>query len=123
MAKTTKSDFNLFKKESEKWIDIFGLKGFEFRFHHENIHDDDALADSYWDTQGRCCIIALYKNWPDRYPKTDMEIRLAGFHEIAHVFIGKLGNLANARFIKEREIEEEQHAIIRTLEGVLFPKY
>ena len=125
MPTTTKADFKLFKKESEKWIDIIGLKGFEFRFCHALFDGDDnsTFADVSWDTAGRCAYINLYKEWPDIYQKNDNEVRIAAFHEVAHVFIGKLGNLARARYIKEREIEEEEHAIIRTLEGILFPKY
>ena len=123
MAKTTKADFKLFKRECEKWIDIFGLHGYEFRYSHENSEESDTLADVVWETVHRSSHIVLYENWPDCYEKDDYQIRLCAFHEVFHVFIGKLSNLAKARYIKEREVEEEEHAIIRTLERVLFPKY
>jgi len=125
MSTTTKADFKLFKKECEKWVGVFGLKGFEFRFYHVYSNDDnnDTFADIAWDTTGRCAYITLYKEWPLLYTKTDTEIKIAAFHEVAHAFIGKLSNLAKARYLKEREIEEEEHAIIRTLENILFSKY
>jgi len=123
MTKTTKADFNLFKRECEKWVGIFGLNGYEFRYSHEYSEEGDSLADVVWETVPRSVHIRLCRNWADSYGKDDFQIRLCAFHEVLHVFIGKLSNLARARYIKEREIGEEEHAIIRTLEKVLFPKY
>ena len=124
MPTTTKKDFELFKKECEKWVEVLGLHGFEFRYGHLYCGDEsDTFADATWENVPRSVFINLYENWPDGYEKNTTEIKLAAFHEVLHVFIGKLSNLARARYIKEREVEEAEHAIIRTLERVLFPNY
>ena len=123
MAKTTKADFKLFKRECEKWIDIFGLNGYEFRYSHEYAADEESLADVIWEPVSRSVHIRLCENWSDSYKKDDLQVRICSFHEVLHVLIGKLSVLSKSRFILEREVEEEEHAIIRTLEKVLFPKY
>ena len=123
MTKTTKADFKLFKAECERWIGILGLCGYDFEYAHSPTTDEESFAEVTWEVLARSAYINLGDEWMSHYEKTDEKIRECAFHEVLHVFIGKLSNLARARYVKEREIEEEEHAIIRTLESVLFPKY
>lgn len=124
MTVTTKSDFELFKAESEKWIDIFGLKDWEVKYNHRDGNGQDYACFSS-NPENRCVTLGLYKKWPksDKVKKTSDEIRLSAFHEVCHIFLETLASCARTRFIMSHELDESCHGIIRTLERVLFPKY
>lgn len=120
---TTKTDFALFCKEAEKWLEIFGLKDWEVKYiHSEGNGQDYALC--YTNPVGRTAKIGLYKTWPEPdVKKTRNEIKISAFHEVCHIFLESLVSSARARFIMPHEIEETSHGIIRTLERILFTKY
>jgi len=123
MTKTTKSDFELFCKECLRWQDILGLHGFEINFFHT---DEDKGDFCYCNINpvNRTVLIELCKKWPDeKYKKTNEQIKLSAFHEVCHILMDLLSSCARARYICSHEIDESEHAIIRTLERVLFSKY
>jgi len=123
IMKTTKADFELFCREAEKWIEIFGLKDWEVKFNHLKGNGQDYAVCST-NPDGRTAKIELYKTWPEPdIKKTENEIKTSAFHEVCHIFLETLVSCARARFIMSHELEEAGHGIIRTLEKVLYPKY
>ena len=125
MTVTTKADFELFCKESERWIDIFGLKDWEVKFSH--LKNSNGKDYSYFNSncENRTVMLELCDKWPKRYSpeKTNNEIKLCAFHEVCHIFLETLASCARTRHILPHEIDEAGHGIIRTLERVLYPKY
>ena len=121
MAKTTKAHFAIFKSECEKWIEIFGLKGWQLFFAHERLGGFLNAATS-WSLAGRHATFYLFPEMED-LKATNENCRLLAFHEVCELFIGPLSTNAGARFIREHEIRESTHAIIATLQNVLYPKY
>lgn len=122
-TKTTKADFELFKKECLRWKDILGLHGFEFNFNH-NGEDRGDFSYCAVNSTNRTVMLELCIKWPGKkYIKTDAHIKMSAFHEVCHVFLDLLGSVARYRYISQHEVEEAEHAIIRTLETVLYPKY
>jgi hypothetical protein len=119
--KTTKRHFKLFCDEFNKFIDIFGLVGWEVYFEHKQyvVH---AQAVSITNQQGRTCTIALAPEWIGLKP-TDPEVRKAAFHEVCELLLSRLTTFAKARFVREKQIDEETHNLIRILERVLWEKY
>lgn len=115
--KTTAKNFDLFKSECHKWMDFFGLNGYGATFVHDNSGD---LAGAQYDIIDRWVTFRLGKNWGETKP-TVFEIKSTAFHEVAHLFIGKLGVLARARFITDSEVIEESEHIVRVLENKIFP--
>ena len=118
--KTTKKHFEIFKKECEKWIKVFGLYGWKFYYRHEN--RDDARAYCVWpdnidDTQ---FTIILSVDFDDSF--TIEDIKLSAFHEIMEAFLYRITYFACARFCCLEDIREEKHHIIRTPEHVIFKK-
>lgn len=122
--KTTSEQFELFKAECQKWIDIFGLKDWEFYFKHKN-HGKGNVAYCCRNSDSRIAELALCEIWPDDpvISMTDENIRKAAFEEVCHIFLYRLSSNAYARFIMEHEINEAEHSIIRVLQNTLYPKY
>ncbi len=119
--KTTKRHFKRFCDEARKFIDIFGLAGWEVYFEHKK-YISEALALCVTDQQGRTCTIALSTEWVELKP-TDSEVRKAAFHEACELLLCRLNTFAKDRFVRESQIDEESHNIIRTLERVFWEQY
>lgn len=125
MAKTTKKDFELFKKECQKWQGIFGLQDVDIAFNHQTL-DEDVFAQCNFSAESRSALLELNDTWDNcggAYPLNSHNIKLSAFHEVCHIFTGSLVSRAKTRHIMEHEISEADHMIIRVLENVLFPKY
>jgi hypothetical protein len=120
---TTKRQFELFQEYVEKWIDYFGLKGWHIEFGH--VTNKDARASIAWRLTGRIAFVQLSKEWENRDTFiSDSEIERSAFHEVCELFLGRLEMMASGKTQNNRDcVEEEVHAIIRTLENVLFEKY
>ena len=119
MAKTTKKDFELFKKECKKWIDIVGLKDWHFWYDHDKT-DDNCIAQYDIDDTGRSCVVYFTKGLDDKLTRHD--ITSAAFHEIIEIYIRPLRKMALTAHSYEF-VDEATHRIVRMLENVLFPKY
>ena len=120
---TEKKDFEVFKRECNKWIDKFGLWNHRFYFQHENI-DANAIAYCIFpdDPQDRVFTLGLMVS-VDSYPKLTLkDIRRSAFHEVMEAFLYRIQNLASCRFVLACEIEDEIHNIIRILENTIFEK-
>jgi len=116
---TTKEDFELFKKECKKWINIYGLKTWEICFVHGSLTEN--RAECYADLNNRIASMYFGKEWED-VEKNDPTIKLNAFHETTELFLGEIRDMANQGIAYEK-VDKEIHKIIRTLENVLFPKY
>lgn len=121
MAKTTKKDFELFKKECRKWQEILGLKDWYFDFEHDLIFDSHEACASM-DLNAMQVSLILSTEW-EREPTEEM-LKLAAFHEICEVLLGGLSSLGTERFNVSREdMASEVHRVIQRLTYAFFPKY
>jgi len=124
-VKTTAKHFEIFKKEIEKWRDVFGLKNWEFFVKHEvgEVGDTGTIAWTTADIDAKFVVVCLNKNCDNiDIPLTTDTIKEAAFHEILEAFFFKLRYLAKYRYIREEEIGEEIHNLIHVLEGVIYHK-
>ncbi len=110
-------DFEVFKDEFTRWVDILGMKGWELIFKH--IELVDARAQVMPGQQGRVVVVCLNTMWEGQ-EVTEYELRRTGFHEALELFLSKITQLAHERSVTEADIEEETHNIIRTLENVIW---
>jgi hypothetical protein len=119
--KTTSKHFEIFKKECEKWIKIFGLLGHRFYYQHENNENAGnciaycAFPDNHED---RVFTLGLTKDLGLDYSIIDL--KRSAFHEVMEAFLYRIRNIAGCRYVAPEEIEDEIHNIIRTLENVLW---
>ena len=118
--KTSKAHFEIFKKECEKWIKLFGLSNWEISIEHSKGDSDRAWIIPV--TKGRVVRICLGSNWinlePDKITP-DMLKRVA-FHEVCEVLIEPLAWLAECRFLNPDQLDPARHDIIHRLEEVIF---
>lgn len=116
---TTKVDFELFKKECEKWIEVFGLKGWSVVYCHDEKKCDN-YAEVWYNLKARCATITLIKKWGNLFTGKDFQIKQSAFHEARELFYARINLLAKARYVTEYEIDEEIHNLIRNDENLIF---
>ena len=115
--KTTEKDFELFKKECQKWVDYFGLHGWDIFYKHKQKEDCFGCID--YDTAKRNAVIYLSIEWEDEYYSPE-KIRETAFHEICELLFARIKIINLNRFVGDDEMDEEIHNIIRILENKVF---
>ncbi len=116
--KTTKKHFEIFKAECEKWIEFFGLKGWRVEYWHE--YCKGARASCSYSFEDRTADIYLSTEWNS--PINISEIKRTAFHEACEVLFIRIRVIAEYRYIDKSEVDEEVHALVRTLENTVFNK-
>lgn len=115
--KTTKADFEEFKKYCLEFQEKFSLTNYKIYFHQVTIKD--AFADCSWEKEAAVAVIRLARSWSNERAKTSKEIKLLALHEILHLLLSEIDDVAYARFARSQEIDEAEHGIIRRLEHAL----
>jgi len=118
--KTTKSHFEIFKKEFIKWMDYFGLKDFHYSFHHEELEFSYAEVRSIY--TGRRYEVYLNTELPDgefaRIKPNDFMKHLA-FHECAECLLCGLREMASNRRFDPEAFDREVHGVINRLQNAI----
>lgn len=113
--------FPIFQKEANHWLELFGLKGWEIIF--DLVDDKENRASIGWKVVGRVACINLSSDWYDITSVTEAGVRKAAFHEVCELLLCRLSMMAEGKICNNKDCTiEEVHAIIRTLENVLFKK-
>ena len=116
MTKTTKKDFELFKKECQKWIKFFGLS--EYRIEYFNLKEANgtrAQTEDYNDLMAADIIFPK-----ELHDQTDIKkIRKAAFHEVCEILLMKLRIMANEQYNWDL-VNKEIHTVIRKLENSIY---
>ena len=112
----TEENFEIFKDEFNYWINVYGLKGWEFHFVFDEKTGEDARAQIFRDHDARITIVMLATKWQGSEP-TEYNIRKCGFHEATELLLSKINDLTRKRSITDEQIEEEIHNLIRILEN------
>jgi len=97
--KTSVSQFEIFKKEFQRMVNLLNLKDWDINFKFEKI---DSSAQILWITNGRIAIVTL-NNTHDE--KSFNPIKVAR-HEAWHLFNSQLDDYSKARFVTLEEIEK-----------------
>jgi len=110
--KTTKKDFEIFKKEAEKWLEYFGLKDWEWYWDHADISDSTARC------QFNCTqktLLFLLNTKPDHKP----DLKLSAFHEVCEALLAPLTDIAFETY-SSNTVTAASHCIIHRLENTIF---
>lgn len=119
MAKTTKKDFRLFKKECRKWIEYFGLKQWDIHFFHNEC--DTGWAEFYSDIEGKNFTVTLSTKFPNYKNITKRRIRLIAFHEVVEgIMLTEIRDMLFERGYNRRKIDKKIHTVVRILENTVF---
>lgn len=110
--KTSKADFERFKKEFMRWVYRLGLTQYEIRFEHCKL--EDAYAQIAPQEMDKIAVVRFAKEI-NCHSKKYVE-RLAK-HEVLHLVVYRLRWLGGARYIEEHDLQEEWEAVTVRLEN------
>lgn len=129
---TNTQHFAIFKRETKKWIKLFGLTNWDISILHYRASKSDyeeiaqaaktVLAWAGFTEYGnQTTVICLNKEYKDPGELSKKELSKAAFHEVCHVLTRNLYCLACMRFgITEEVVSSEVHSMIAVLENVVF---
>lgn len=117
IMKTTKADFEYYKKCVLKWLDVFQLNDWEIDFEHK--HDLEFIGSCRFDLHGRGATICLAVNWEETIVNKK-ELDATAFHEVVELLLVPYYVLSRDRKYDADKHTEVSHQLIRTLEYVIF---
>ena len=109
------SDFSVFKAEVRRQLTRLGMAEWDVTVQYgipDNPHEEEYASSSY-SVDGKCAVITLSKKYKHAAPK-----RIAK-HEVAHIFLARLEDLAERRFASEHELRDVIESLVTVLEKVL----
>ena len=118
--KTTKKQFEIFKKECKKWREFFGLSNWNICYLLGDM--DGYAAGTVCDFDQHQAHITLSDYYDFSWSWKPSDLKQYAFHEICHVVLERIDYIACARFVQQSEIDEEIHSLIRMLENVIFKR-
>lgn len=116
MKKTTKKQFEIFKKECKRWITFFGLTEWRIYYYHEDIGDN--FGERRADISAMNASIVLNTNFPDE-EISKQDIKKTAFHEICELMLSEESACLQA-ILSQSEVSRINHTIIRRLENSVF---
>jgi hypothetical protein len=114
--KTTKAQFEYFKKRCEYWRVKFQMGNWDFGYWHEKC--EDVKAEYKIKGGGRVATIWFATEWDDDI--TFLKIDRTAFHEVFEILLHELRLLA-LHYYAYAEVDERTHMIVRVMENVVFP--
>jgi len=117
--KTTNKDFQLFKYECNSWLERLKLDDFEVNYWHENPGKYNADASCSPDYKYRRVDIRFSVDNFDETVFNTGYIKSVAKHEILHLLVGEMKDLAQDRYIIQDEIIKADERLIRKLEKLL----
>ncbi|KKM85999.1 hypothetical protein LCGC14_1283310, partial [marine sediment metagenome] len=100
MKKTSKAEFNRFKKEFQRQVEILGLKGYEVYFDHLPLNNE--YANISMDEPGKVVTVC----YSSELKQIDYDVRspeLSAKHEAIHLLLHRLRFLGEERFTASSE--------------------
>ena len=118
--KVSTEKFKLFTKTCKFWMKQFGLLDYRVQFYHEKLDESDCAMTTTC-RQDRAGAITLNTQWA--IPATAEELQRVALHEVMHVLISDLSDLALQRVISDMDIHIANEAIVVRLENGISDLY
>ena len=115
--KTTKADFEYYKKCVQKWVNLFQLNDWEIYYVHEDI--EGYVGYCLADVPNYTASIILCIDWGVT-EINKKSIDKTAFHEVMELFHAPYYQLAKSRTYDVDKHTAISHQAIRTLEHVVF---
>jgi len=117
--KIKKKQFELFKKECERWIKKLDLSGYRF-YYHLGGNRPDTFCTITIDQVGRVASLFLAEDFYDKDDKpVTTKIKEAAKHEMLHALLGGMSSSINRRFLNESDAEGVEEELVRKLEQLI----
>jgi len=122
-GQVTQKQFEFFKRECKRWLDVLGLYNWEVRYFLKPM--DDGYAEVSFNHDGRMADVFLCEDWGSFRVSvpTTAELRKTALHEVLEILLYPLRYIAECRYVLGvEEIDCACHNVIRVLEHVLAAK-
>jgi len=123
--KTTQKDFDFFKKECQRHVDLFGLKNWEIHYDWVDKKDEQEVEYVFahthreGDLSDRVTTVCLSKDWENEKVTREQLAKIAK-HEVMHVLFYRYNYLSKSRFaVVNSDFQDAEHEILRVLEKLL----
>lgn len=116
MVKTNRN-FEIFKREFEKYRKLFGLTGFNIIYSHEPL--EHKFATVLYSIENAEATVKL-SSTPPYVPKGNkISIKALARHEALHLLLGRFEWYARMRFVNEDQLNDANEEIVVKLEGLI----
>ena len=121
LKKTTDKESDYFVKRVHFWQEKLNLMNWRIDVYTKDLNKKDRSAEVNIDFTARYAVIFLAEKLPDTFVWNNKKLDRSAFHECCEILLSQLGVMAEQRYAKAL-VDEETHAIIRTLENAIVPK-
>jgi hypothetical protein len=108
--------FKKVKKYIRKWIDLFGLQGYQVSVMFGEVDNEKAAASVSFDVTERVAIVVIDKSVEGEL--SDRVLEKIAVHEMLELLLGGMRNLIESLYNSD-VADQEIHIVIRTLERLL----
>ena len=108
-TQTSESDYIKFQRYCKKELAKHRLGDWIVSYGHEQLDNDD-LSHVVFDLKMRMANIRLGECWDCDI--NDGNLKKVALHEVLHITLAKLVDLAESRFVQQNDINETEHDII-----------
>jgi hypothetical protein len=119
MIRTTKAQFQQFKRDFMRYVKLYGL--IEWRF--DIVHADcgNAYSTVNANSPGKVVTVCFNTVWCDRsgLPLTRASIRATARHEANEMLVSDICDLIETPFKTRDQVEATRHALVRRLDNII----
>jgi hypothetical protein len=115
--KTTKEQFQTFKNTFLRYADLFGLKGYQFYFHHSKL--DQSYATISRCEEAKAMVVTLSTELDAVSAKDWMGPESSAKHEAIHALLSQICFIAGARWADYTELDHAEESVVRVLEKAI----
>jgi len=112
-----KNPFKFFKEEVDRYAKILGLNEWDIQCSYREI-EGNVVANVNSNYHSLMAHITLNTKAKEQY-STAKKISQVAAHEVLHIFLREMDDLARARYCTELEIDVAEHRIVNTLDKIL----
>lgn len=121
--KTTKTQYEYFKKRCLYYMEKFGLNQYDVQFEWKNLDEKNFDVACNWGDATYCCIFyfdtEIENNIEDIKKDWRSVIDTSAKHECIHILLKRFSIIASARYVIKNEVEEAEEELTRRLEKLL----
>ena len=117
--KTTKRHFKLFKKECQKWIDVFELNNWKVNFERGGTNTD-AYSTIRTKIGGYVATISFAEDWyMGGVDNIKESIQETAKHEMIHLLLARFSNYAESKHFTTGDLLEAEEELVRKLTKII----
>ena len=112
--KTTKKDFEIFKAEVRRFMDVFELNNWEVAFEHKELKNNNATITPQLGNYKAVITLSTdndYDKVTSDYSFTEY-IKRNALHEVIHLLLSRMSVVGQSRYISNAEQEEAEEELV-----------